>query len=73
MFYKAEGLIIYYIPGGRWFWVGGGVKFYLLGEMGGLIFHTITHPYAEFSLHFKPLKGVSFQIFFLGKHAPRPP
>ena len=27
--------------------------------MGGgwLIFHTITHPHTEFSLHFKPLKG----------------
>ena len=51
----------------------GGVNFYLLGEMGGLIFHTITHPDAEFSLHFKPLKGLNFLNFFPGEHAPGPP
>ena len=51
-----------------------GVNFYLLGEMGGgVIFHTITHPYAEFSLPFKPLKGLNFQIFFPREHAPGPP
>ena len=59
----------------RWFWWGGGggktLKYAFLG--GGLIFYTITHRSAEFSLHFKPLKGLNFQDFFPGEHAPGPP
>ena len=49
------------------FFGGGGVNFYLLGEMGGggLIFHIITRPDAEFSLH--------SQNLFTGEHAPGPP
>ena len=41
--------------------------------MGGLIFHTITHPDAEFPLHFKPLKGLDFQKNFPGETCPWTP
>ena len=49
------------------FW-GGGKSLSSWWKGGGLIFHTITHPYAEFSLQFKLLKGLNFQNFFPGKH-----